>query len=134
MIDLKIQRAEWTTEAARFLSPSLKRTPMIAITDYQNALESDPVNCGLYRITQNGAPVLYCIVRVEHYSHGAEGVILAAGGRSKLDLTENCLALVEKMFHGVSGFRVTTARRGLIRKLERQGYTVTHYVLKKAAK
>lgn len=134
MSAIKITRTHWTEEAARVLALSIIGAPCFTVEDYRRMIEDDPMLTGLYRVSEGGRIVGFAVLRVEMYSGGAEGVILAAAGRLPgTDLTAALLDTMEKKFAGVKGFCIATARPGLKKKLEAQGYSLTHYVLRKPA-
>ncbi len=116
------------------LGITLRNAGAFTVADYRRLLVTDPVNTGLYRVEQGGKFAGFVILRVEYFSGGAEGVILAAAGAAPgTDLTAVLLPYLETIFKGVKCYRVSTARRGLAVKLQAQGYEITHYVLRKPA-
>lgn len=133
---LTITAWPWTSEAAELLSRAIFRAPCFEVEDYRRIVAEDP-GAQLYRVTAAGEiPELvgYVILRVLRFAGGAEGEILAAaGGLRGADLTAELLPALEDIFAGVEWHRITTARPGLKRKLERQGYTVSHWVMRKPA-
>lgn len=130
--ELTIERAHWSDEAAAMLSASVRRAPCFKPQDYARMLTDDRANTMLFRVTRGFGVVGYFILRIEHFAGGSEGVVLAASGKlSGVDLTADLLPLLEARFKGVRAIRISTARRGLVRKLLRQGYQLTHYTLRK---
>ena len=130
---LRISSCAWSEEAARILESSTKWFPLATVEDYRLLLEQD-ADAKLLRVSQDGILAGFVIVKVEHFTAGSEGVIVAAAGRMKgADLVDLVLPALENLLAGVSSYRVTTARAGLKRKLERRGWTQTHSVLRKVA-
>lgn len=73
------------------------------------------------------------VLEVVHQANGAEGVIVAAGGKlSGVSLTRQVLPAIERLFQGCVSIRLHTARKGLVRELQRQGYTLSQVILRKA--
>ena len=131
---LTIERARWCDEVRQVLMPSVRRAPCFRVEDYGRMLLNDPVNTLLFSVHEGGALVGHFILRIEHFSGGSEGVILAAAGKRRgHDLTAELLPLLEARFKNVHAFRISTARPGLVRKLQSQGYALTHYTLRKPA-
>lgn len=131
---ITVKRVGWSPMAAAALENSVRRAPCFTVDDYKRLVEGDPINTGLYRVSQGERFAGFVILRVEHFAGGAEGVILAASGSAEgTDLTSALMPHLESMFKGIKCFRVDTARRGLVKKLAAQGYEVTHYVLRKPA-
>lgn len=84
------------------------------------------IKCGDYLV---GAFVL----RIDMKAHGAEGVIVAAGGNLRgVNLMRATLGSIEKLFKGCDSIRVHITRRGLMRQFERAGYTPRETVFAKA--
>lgn len=129
---LTIERARWNDLAAAMLAASVRRAPCFQSQDYARMLTEDPQNTILFRVVNINEIVGFVILRIEHFAGGSEGVILAASGRLQgVDLTADLLPHLESKFKGVRGIRISTARPGLVRKLLRQGYELTHYTLRK---
>lgn len=127
---LLIEPSAWCDEAAQYLSATLSGVPCFTVADYLAEVESGTAR--LYRVTCEGSLVGFVVLRVERYSGGAEGVILAAsGGLAGAHLFAQVLPVLERMFVGVSSIRVDTGRPGAIRQLLRAGYVATHVVLRK---
>ena len=132
---MNLSVASWSEDAARMLSASCSKSAVSGPEDYRQLLERDP-SAVLYRLDDgDGAAIGFFILRVEQFSGGSEGVILAAAARAPgVDLVELLLPAFERLLGDVSSFRVTTFRPGLIRKLKNRGWTQTHVVMRKAAK
>jgi hypothetical protein len=82
---------------------------------------------------ENGAVVAAFVLRVDRYACRTVGVVVAAGGALPgIDLTASIMPHIERhMFVGVDAIAVHTERRGLVRKLEGQGYKVSEIILEK---
>ena len=130
----RLSNCRWSKDAERILARSCKWFPLATVEDYRRVLESDS-SAGLYRLDDaNGQAIGFAILKVEQFSQGAEGVILACAANAPgVDLIGLLLPTLEGLFVGVSSFRVTTARPGLIRKLSKHGWQQTHAVMRKTA-
>ena len=96
-------------------------------------MERDP-DAGLYRCDDEEGLVGFAILKIERFTGGAEGVIIAASAyKEGVHLVELLLPQIESLFVGVTSYRVTTAREGLVWKLQKLGWLQTHAVLRKAA-
>ena len=130
---MRLSSCAWSDEAALVLESSTKWFPLATVEDYRLLLERDP-DAGLYRCDDEEGLVGFAILKIERFSAGAEGIILAASGcRKGAHLVEALLPAIEGLFEGVSSYRVTTARESLVRKLRRVGWLQTHVVLRKVA-
>lgn len=127
---LTIAPARWCAEAERLLAASVLRAPCFTVEDYRRQVEDDP-DCNLYRVAAGAELVGYVILRVVRQAGGAEGEILAAAGRLRgADLTRDVLPKLLGMFRGVQGYRISTARTGLVKKLMAAGWRQTHATLR----
>lgn len=132
---LVIEACAWCAEAGALLASALRGVPCFTAEDFRQELERNP-DTGLYRISdqESGRLVGYVVLRVERYQGGAEGVILAAAGElAGARLYGQVLPVLERMFHGVSSFRVDPCRAGAIRELLKAGYLPTHVTMRKPA-
>lgn len=128
---MRLQSCQWSEEAARVLKPSCKWFPLAGVEDYRLILENEPT-ARLYRCEDDGELVGFLILKIDHYTGGSEGVILAAAAKHwGVDLVKTMLPAVEGLFQGVCCYSVSTARPGLVRKLQRAGWVQTHAVLRK---
>lgn len=72
------------------------------------------------------------VLRVDCKPLGNEAVIVAAAGQLKgASLIASVLPHVEKQFNGCKAIRVHTARRGMLRELQKYNYRVREIVLAK---
>jgi hypothetical protein len=109
-------------QAARFNSTTEKGiASRIAKTDYAFVIEVD------------GMQQFGFTLAVEN---GTECFITSAAGRSKLDLVEVGLKVIEGQARGLNlqsvGFR--TCRKGLVKKAQKHGYEVAAYIMRKKLK
>lgn len=82
-----------------------------------------------------GRPVLAYVLAVrDHAAARVCWVQAAAGAAEGIDLTAAALPTIERQARtmGAGQVAITTRRRGLIKKLRAQGYTVTGVTLRKA--
>ena len=130
---MKLSSCTWSDEAARVLESSTKWFPLATVEDYRLLLERDP-DASLYRCDDEDGLVGFAILKIERFTGGSEGVIIACSAHKEgVHLVELLLPQLESLFAGVTSYRVTTAREGLIWKLQRAGWLQTHAVLRKAA-
>ena len=130
---LRLSSCAWSDEAARVLESSTKWFPLASVEDYRLLLERDP-DAGLYRCDDETGLIGFAILKVERFTGGAEGVIIAASAHKEgVHLVELLLPAIEGLFKGVTSYRVTTAREGLVWKLKNAGWLQTHVVMRKVA-
>ncbi|WP_417284672.1 hypothetical protein [Comamonas sp.] len=85
-------------------------------------------------VEQGGVPVMaYALGLTTHDAGGVLWVTAAGGNLPGGDLTASILPLIEQQGRAVGARQVAmqTRRRGLVAKLERQGYHVAGYILRK---
>jgi hypothetical protein len=120
---LHIAREDWSTAAAEMLRPAVAHDPLCVVDD----LSGLP----LFVARCDGVPVLAYLLRVDETQHGSEGVIVAAAGNLPgVDLTGRVLPFIEGQLD-CDWLRIHTARAGLGRKLQKQGYAVRETVYAK---
>ena len=130
---LRLSSCKWSDEAARALESSTKWFPLATVEDYRLLLERD-ADAALYRCDDDDGLVGFAILKIERFTGGAEGVIIAASAHKEgVHLVELLLPAIEGLFDGVTSYRVTTAREGLVWKLKNAGWLQTHVVLRKVA-
>ena len=91
----------------------------------------------LYSIRTDGERIANFVLRVDCMASGKhQGVIVAAAGRGgELNLTDELLPFIEKMFVDCDSIRVHTRRPGLVRQLVgKYGYGLEEIVLMKNLK
>jgi hypothetical protein len=132
---LTIAEVPWCDDAARLLAGALRGEPCFTIEDLRQAVESDP-DTRLYRgVDEAGELVGFVVLRVQRFAGGAEGVLLAAGGRlAGARLYGQVLPALERMFQGVVSLCAMPCRPGALRALLRAGYLPTHVTMRKAAR
>lgn len=115
------------------LESSTKWFPLATVEDYRLLLEHDP-DAKLYRCDDDEGLIGFAILKIEHFTGGSEGVVIACSAyKEGVHLVELLLPAIEGLFKGVTSYRVTTAREGLAWKLQRAGWLQTHVVLRKVA-
>lgn len=123
----------WCDQAAKMLARSVIGAPCYSVEDYRQELASNP-DCRLFRLTAGAELVGFVILRVERYSRGAEGVIVAGVARlAGARLFAAVLPALEGLFQGVTSYRIEGARRGTVRECLRLGYLPTHVELRRPA-
>lgn len=108
------------------LSGTIRRAPAYSVDD----LKRDGT---LYQVNeQGGALVGFLVLRVDHFAHGAEGVIVAAAGKlAGAALYAQVLPHLERMFRGIRSIRIDACRSGAVKRLMAAGYVPTHFVMRK---
>lgn len=120
---LTISRESWSQDAADMLRPAVEHDPLCVVDD----LSGLP----LFIARHHGVPVLAYLLRVDETPRGAEGVIVAAAGSLPgVDLTGRVLPFIESQLD-CDWLRIHTARAGLGRKLQKQGYAMREMVYAK---
>jgi hypothetical protein len=133
LLTLKLAPAAWCDRAAAMLASSIRGAPCYRVGDLRaEVLEG---RATLVSVTSDaGELVGYVVLRVERYQGGAEGVIVAAAGKlAGAKLYGHVVPALERLFLGVSSFRIESCRRGAARELEALGYLPTHVVWRKIA-
>ncbi len=129
----KITSCAWSGKAAEVLDASTKWFPLATVEDYRLLLERDP-DAKLYRVDDESGLIGFFILKIDHFTGGDEGVIIAcAGYKEGVHLVELLLPEIEGLFDGVVSYRVTTAREGVVWKLKNAGWLQTHVVMRKVA-
>lgn len=129
-VELRTYEIRWSDDAAALLAPAMKCDPGATVDSLRRAVNRRAAKLlGVYARHQLIAAV---VLRVDKRDTGAEGVIVAAGGKlSGASLTRSLLPVIERCFFGVRRIRIHTARPGLVRLLARHGYTFREWVLNK---
>jgi hypothetical protein len=86
----------------------------------------------LFDVVVDGAIVARYALQAVTRPKGVEVEIVAAAGRANADLTVSILPIIEKQAAGADRLTVYTRRRGLVKKLLGQGWTLDSFVLRKA--
>lgn len=92
-------------------------------------LRDGGVFCRVYR---EGEPVMWYVVVAHTYLDAIEvEIALAHGGHADCDLVAEVMPLIEVQCQGADSIRVTTRRRGMVRKLLRLGYRSDAVLMRK---
>lgn len=83
------------------------------------------------RIYRDGEPVCWYVLMVHRYMFATEVEIALAHGQAEFDLVKEALPLIEHQCREADSICITTCRRGLIRKLQRQGYRADAMLMRK---
>lgn len=123
-----LRPTDWTDDAARAL--------------IERAMDHD-TSAGMLRPEQTGGVPFRIeeddgrligayVLDVNHWPGGREGVVAYAGAvPGRRDLVAELLPTIERQFLDCKAVTIHTRRRGLVRKLERQGYAIEGYILRK---
>lgn len=90
--------------------------------------------CALFEVVREGRAVAAFALRVDQFDSGREVTVTAAGGEGDSGATEAMAQWCESQAREHIGARLltcTTRRRGLVKRLQRQGYRVAGYVMTK---
>lgn len=124
-------KGAWCAAAENFLCDAMQGDPLAGVEQLRGMCQAGAgqlylVSCGDYLV---GAFVL----SIEQKAHGAEGVIVAAGGNLRgVNLLQTTLASIEGLFRGCVSIRAHITRKGIMRQLVRAGYAPREIVLSKA--
>lgn len=88
-------------------------------------------NAQVCEVTEDGRAVAWFALRGFRHAHTEEAELIAAAGRASVDLTKTVLPYIESQVTPADALTIYTRRRGLVRKLERQGYRLDGYVMRK---
>ena len=120
----------WNDAAAAFLVKAMASDPLAGVEALKISVENGEAQ--LFHVLFNNYLVAAFVLRVDQKPHGAEGVIVAAGGRlNGVSLLRLTLADIERRFIGCTSIRVHTARRGIMREFSRFGYAPREIILSK---
>lgn len=86
-----------------------------------------------FAVTQGGQDVAGYSLTAHDFDRGRVLWVNGAGGAAGFDLTQTIMPVIEAQARdsGAAQVAYITKRRGLIAKLEKQGYTVTGVVMRK---
>lgn len=122
--------AAWNPIAAAFLAPAMESDKLAGVEALREMVEQGEAT--LFHVRFGDFCVGAFVLRVEQKPGGAEGVIVAAGGRMRgVSLLRATLADIERRFIGCASIRIHTARKGIVREFERFGYQRREIILSK---
>ena len=99
------------------------------------SMDAGLAGAALFEVVLAGEIVCRYALRIEQYAKGAELVIVAAaGGVRGVDLVASVLPHVETQGPGAERITLRTRRRGLVRKLLKQGWALDAYCMGKRLK
>lgn len=121
----------WFVAAEAFLAEAMQADPLAGVAQLRRLCESGEAM--LYVIKHDSYMVAAFVLKVDQKAHGAEGVIVAAGGSLPgINLMRATLGSIEKLFKGCDSIRVHVTRKGLMRQFSRAGYVPREVVFSKA--
>lgn len=89
----------------------------------------------LFDIVHGGVVVARYALKTMHRVHGCEVFIVAAAGALfGVDLVGAIAPYIEQQCAGADRLTINTRRRGLVKKLTRQGWTLDSFVMRKKLK
>ncbi|WP_423197146.1 hypothetical protein DFLDMN_000722 [Cupriavidus sp. H19C3] len=91
-------------------------------------LRNGGVFCRVYR---DGEPVMWYVAIAHRYLDAIEVEVALAHGRADCDLVAEVMPLIEWQCREADSIRVTTCRRGMVRKLQRLGYRSDAVLMRK---
>lgn len=125
--EISLRRVPWSAEmldqfrqADHLMDTSGGLVPIEALTHH-----------ALFAAELNGAPIVHYVVAAEKSGGLINASIEAALGGAHFDLTKKILPLIEESLQGADVITINTRRRGLVRKLLKQGYSLDAMVLRK---
>lgn len=128
---LTIRTAAWSMAAEQMLEKAMRADPLTGINGLRYLVE-----CGkaqLFEVLDDCYLVAAIVCEVIPKANGFEGQITAAGGKlAGTSLTRQVLPAIERLMQGCKVVSILTARRGLVKELERQGYTCALATMRKA--
>lgn len=96
------------------------------------SLEAALDGADLFEVVVAGATVARYALKALQRANGREVfVVAAAGGVPGVDLVASVLPYIEHQCADADRITVNTRRRGLVKKLAREGWTIDSYVLRK---
>lgn len=98
-------------------------------------MESALAACSLFDVSVCGVIVArYALKTIDRAAGSEMYVVAAAGAVPGADLVAGILPFIETQCTSVDCLTVNTRRRGLVKKLQRQGWTLDAYVMRKKIK
>lgn len=95
-------------------------------------MESALIGAELFEVVLAGQVVARYALKTMHRAHGSEVfIVAAAGGLPGVDLVEGMVPYIAQQCQGADRLTINTRRRGLVKKLARQGWTLDSYVMRK---
>lgn len=88
-------------------------------------------NGAFCRVYRDGAPVMWYVAIAHPYLDAIEVEIALAYGHADCDLVAEVMPLIEWQCREADSIRVTTRRRGMVRKLQRLGYRSDAVLMRK---
>lgn len=86
----------------------------------------------LCEVRDGDQPVMWFAVKSNQHATSNEAEVVAAAGAATFDLTRNVLPWIESAVSGqADALTIYTRRPGMRRKLERQGYRLDAFVMRK---
>jgi len=121
-----ISAVEWSPLAAEMLQAA---TLTATVEDYRLQVEQ---GAALFKVsTEAGAALGFYILRVDEYAQKTVGVLVAATGMSGFSFADSLMPIIEGQFIGCSEITQYCSRPGMVKKLAKQGWEVTHIVMRK---
>jgi hypothetical protein len=109
--------------------------PKYDTTGGLGTLESCLAGAELFEVVHQGETVTRYALKTVDRANGAEVYIAAAvGGLAGVDLVESIVPVIEQQCAFADCLTINTKRRGLIKKLLKQGWTMECAVLRKKLK
>lgn len=128
---IRIEPAQrWIEAAEKFLDRAMLSDPLAGIEQLSAMVAANEAH--LFHLICDDYLVGAFVLRVEYKAHGAEGVIVAGGGKLPgVSLLRAVIHDIERRFQGCVSIRAHTARRGIMKELSRFGYVPREVVLSK---
>lgn len=111
----------WNESHARFLAPAISCDPGATVETLKRLVKKRQAQ--LFEVLAGSYVVACYVLQIEQRDNGAEGVIVAAGGKLQgVSLLRTVLPHIERQFIGCRWLRVETARKGILRELGKYGF------------
>lgn len=95
-------------------------------------MESALQGAELFEVVLAGQVVARYALKTMHRARGSEVfIVAAAGGLPGVDLVDGMVPYIAQQCQGADRLTINTKRRGLVKKLARQGWTLDSYVMRK---
>ncbi len=121
---LSLEPGTWGEDAAQWLAQA---GTAAEVEDYRRDVQRGAAS--LFRVKQGEQIAGAFLLRVDRYTTGADGVIVAAAAHIEgLDAMAAFLPHIEAMFRGVDRIRIHTGKPAVARKLARHGYQAREIV------
>lgn len=119
-------------DAAAFLAYAKAFDAKRDTTGGLGSMESCLTGGELFDVVLDGVTVGRYALKTAHRANGVEVFIVAAAGALQgVGLVESIAPYIEQQCHAADRLTINTRRRGLVKKLLKQGWTLDSFVMRK---